>query len=139
MKKLPIKFDELIEALTTRFDITDGGWYLDTATGELLLQTDGVEDLPADVEDNTRYLAIEPIVSHDAFQVMADFVASLGDAVAVARLRSALGDPKPFRGFKDALLDFPVHRQAWFAFEREAQKRAAQEWCEENAIEPEWQ
>lgn len=138
MSKLKISLDELIVALTTRFDAAEEAWYLDTETGELLLQTNGAEDLPDDLEDNPRYLAIEAVEAHDAFEVMDDFVTLIADEVAVSRLHAALEGHKPFRRFKDVLLDFPEYRQAWFAFEHEAQKKMALEWCQDNDIEPEW-
>ena len=55
----------------------------------------------------------------------------------VQRLADALDRPKPFRRFKDALLD-PSLRQAWFAFEGAAHASLAQAWCEANEIEVEW-
>jgi hypothetical protein len=51
---MKINLDDLTQAPTTRFDMEDGGFFLDTETGEILLKTDGIDegDLPEDLEDN---------------------------------------------------------------------------------------
>lgn len=146
MPKLKIKRDELIDALTFRFDMTDSAFYLDTETGHILLRSEDAEDVagdiedqvPEDIDDDPRYLRIEPIESDESFRIMEDFVETVQDAQAAARLNRALGGRKPFRRFKDVLLDFPHLREAWFEFERVAQARLAEAWCEENDIEVEW-
>jgi Uncharacterised protein family (UPF0158) len=139
MPKLKIKRDDFVLALTSHFDLSDSNSYFDTETGEILLTGDGVEEeTPQDIDDNPRYLWIEPIESHESFRIMEDFVASVSDTKAAARLAAALSGPKPFRRFKDALLDFPALRQAWFAFEGTAHASLAQAWCEANGIEVEW-
>src|SRR5438093_9023322 len=112
MPKLKINRDELIDALTVRFEITEDGWYLDTETGKVLLNSDAADDVPEDIEDNPRYLWIEPIASHESYRIMEDFIATVNDAKAAARLAHAIDGRKPLRCFKDALLDFPALREA---------------------------
>ena len=141
MPKLQIKKTDLIDALTSNFEMMGGGWYLDTETGEVLLVTDDInddDDLAADIEDNPRYLAIESIPSHESFRIMEDFVATLDDPAVVRKLEHALEVRKPFRHFKDALCEFPPVREAWFKFEAAAHVRIAEEWCDANGIEVEW-
>jgi hypothetical protein len=138
MTLLKIKRDDIIEALTSSCDMLGEGWFLDTETGDILLNAEGHEDLPDDMEDNPRYLSIDPVLSHESFQIMEDFVDDLGDTEEAGHLRDALNRPKPFRRFKDTLLDFPELREAWFAFEQKELARLAEEWCEENAIKAEW-
>lgn len=133
-----IKRDDLIEALTMNVDSLGGGWFLDTETGAVLLNSDAIDDLPEDLEDNPRYLAVYPVPSHESFQIMEDFVANLGDTKDARRLADALNRPKPFRRFKDTLCDYTELREAWFAFEQEEYARLAEEWCEENGIKVEW-
>lgn len=69
---------------------------------------------------------------------MEDFVATVSDRTAAERLDRALAGRKPFRHFKDALLDFPALREAWFEFEHAEHARLAKEWCADNGIDPEW-
>lgn len=138
MTKLRINLDDLTQALTTDLALTDGAWYLDLQTGAILLDADGGEPLPAGVEDDPRYLSIECISSHDAFEIMRAFVDTLTDANAVSRLDGALSGRKPFRRFKDALFEHTNLSEDWFAFEEAAHKRIAGEWCAENNFDPEW-
>jgi Uncharacterised protein family (UPF0158) len=107
MIDLIIKRDDLIEALSTDASSIGGDWFLDTETGSILLASDAIDDLPEDLDDNPRYLAIDPISSHESFTLMEDFVAELGDSKEALRLAEALARPKPFRQFKDALCAYP--------------------------------
>jgi hypothetical protein len=140
MTALEIKRDDFIIALTFRMDSFDGANYLDTETGDIILVSDGVDEdmIPPDLEDNPRYLLIEPIESRDGFRIMEDFVATIDDAAVAERLASALQRPKPFRRFKDAVSDDLALRDAWFAFEAEAHARLASQWCEDHDIDVEW-
>lgn len=140
MTSLKIKLDDITEALTTRFDMVEGGFYLDTETGDILLSTEGLDedDLPKDLENNPRYCLIDPIPSHESFQIMEDFVDNLGDTKEASRLRDALNRRKPFRQFKDTLHEHANLSDAWYAFEQKELARLAEEWCEENVIKAAW-
>jgi hypothetical protein len=140
MTSLKIKLDDITDALTTRFDMIEGGFYLDTETGDILLSTEGIDedDLPEDLEDNPRYLLIGPLASHESFQIIEDFVDTLGDTKEADKLRDALNRRKPFRQFKDTLHDHTGLSDAWYAFEQKELKHLAEEWCKGNGIEAEW-
>lgn len=140
MTSLKINLDDITQALTTRFDVVEGGFFLDTETGDILLSTEGLDedDLPEDLEDNPRYRLIAPLASHESFQIMEDFVGELGDTKEADRLRDALNRRKPFRQFKDTLHEHTNLSDAWYAFEQQELKRLAEEWCEENGIKAEW-
>ncbi|HEY2925433.1 UPF0158 family protein [Piscinibacter sp.] len=140
MTALQIKRDDFIMALTFRMDSFDAANYLDRETGDIILVSDGVDEdmIPPDLEDNPRYLLIEPIESSDGFRIMEDFVATIDDEAVAERLASALQRPKPFRRFKDALFDDLALREAWFAFEAAAHAQLASQWCEDHEIDVEW-
>jgi hypothetical protein len=140
MISLKIKLDDITDALTTRFDMIEGGFFLDIETGDILLKTEGIDedDLPEDLEDNPRYLLIDPLDSHEEFQIMEDFVDSLGDTKQASKLQDALNRSKPFRQFKDTLHDHTNLSDAWYAFEQKELARLAEEWCEKNGIKAEW-
>ncbi|MGZ5077699.1 MAG: UPF0158 family protein [Methylobacter sp.] len=137
---MKINLSDLIQALTTRFDMEEGGFFLDTETGDILLKTEGIDegDVPEDLEDNLRYLLIDPLDSNESFQIMEDFVDSLGDTKDADRLRDALNRRKPFRQFKDTLHEHTDLSDAWYIFEQKELERLASEWREENEIEAEW-
>jgi len=138
MLKLKIDRGDFVLALSSDVTQFDSAWYLDTKTGKLLLDTEEDEHLPEDLHENPRYLSIDAITSSEAFEIMESFVDSLEEGEAATRLADALGRPKPFRRFKDALYDFEGLPDRWFAFELEAHARMANQWCEENDIDPEW-
>ena len=137
---LPIDLDELSGALTHHDLSTGSCWWFDLRTGELIFVSDGVDeaDLPADLDDDQRWLRVDAIRSSQSWQVRADFAEQLGDAPLARQLADALDQRKPFRRFKDALAEHAQQREAWFAFERIALERIARAWCEERGIAPQW-
>jgi Uncharacterised protein family (UPF0158) len=137
-RHLKIKLDAFLTALELALDGGDGGWFLDLQSREILLAGDGTEVGLEDVDDDERYLMIGPIASKTGFRMMDEFVAGISDASAAGRLDAALRGRKPFRAFKDALVDFPEHRTAWFVFEKAAHRQQADDWCQDHGITVEW-
>lgn len=138
MSALSIDADDLVYALTTRFETSDAAWYLDRETGDVLLDHEASEDLPEDFGDDPRYLYIEPMPAHLAYEVMADFVATLPGGPLAKALDRALQGRKPFRHFKDVLLDYPAERVAWFKYSDAENLGLAEAWCRDHGIEPIW-
>ena len=65
---------------------------------------------------------------------MADFIdASCGDARA--RLTRAVQRSRPFRRFKDELLNYPDVREKWFAYEYDRMLDIAKEWLEDEGLD----
>lgn len=138
MAALKINRTDFIFALTSDAGNCDEAWFLDTETGELWLNNDGVDEVPDGLEDNPRYLPIEAMASREKYQIMEDFVDELGDSRAAEALQAALNGRKPFRRFKDVLLDYPQLRDRWFAFEENRLNRLAEAWCDEQGLEVAW-
>jgi hypothetical protein len=69
MSVLKISRSDFIQALKTDLESTGGGWYLDLEIGEILMDTDGAEDLPEDLHQNPRYQEIDALPSHAAFRL----------------------------------------------------------------------
>lgn len=138
MKNLPIDLDDLIMALSTRYELDDPSHYLDLNTGEVIYAGEGLEQLPADLSTNARYAWIEPVQAGPALHVMEAFIEQLGDAEARARLTSAFQDNEPFEAFKEAILTMPHLRDEWFTFHQQAYSNLALEWCRQQGIEPQW-
>lgn len=136
-KKLTIDAEDLVLAMQSSFDM-EAGWYLDTESGEVLLDRDENGEVIEAMESDPRYLRIEQIPAHEAFGIMEDFVQKLDDEHIAQKLSRALFGIKPFRAFKEALSSHPDVRAAWFDFEQEAALRQAREWCEGCGIDAEW-
>jgi hypothetical protein len=139
MAELRIDADELIMALEDNSGMAE--CYLDRETGEVLrvsgaLLGDEDEEFTARIEaDPGRYVFIDPIPSSAGFETMSDFVETVTDIEARRALERALAGRKPFRAFKDALLDYPAERANWFRFKDAAFRRHAEAWLADNGIE----
>ena len=138
MIRLTIDLNDLVDALTFRFELSEAQNFLDLETGEIAFVSGEVGEPPEDIEDGTRYRLIEPIESHEAFEIMENFADTLAPGKAKDRLGRALDGRKPFRRFKDTLLDYPDLREAWFQFEQAAHRRLAEDWCHDQGIQVEW-
>lgn len=108
--------------------------YYDTVTGEVHV-TGPFEDDPGERAridaDPSRYLEIRHLDAHTERGWMERFIDSMTDERLQVVMWRALGGSKPFRRFKESLLEHPVERARWFAF-RDGLVRA---WIEEWFVE----
>ena len=118
-------------------------YFLDTKTGEIEMLTE-LSDMPEEEElreqiesEAERYISIEPVGSNESFRVMEQFGEQLPAGKARDDLFAALSRRKPFRQFKDALLDYPDIREKWFLFHNQQFKAKVQEWLEDYNISAE--
>ena len=138
MAEIRIDTDELMMALEDNSGMAE--WYLDRKTGEVQCVSDALlgeedEELSARTEaEPERYVFIDPIPSSAGFETMADFVETVPDAAARRALERALAGRKPFRAFKDALLDYPAERENWFRFKDAAFRKHAEAWLADNGV-----
>jgi len=115
--------------------------YLDLQTGEIdyVISEDYGEmgdDLEERVEkDPDRFLLIDPLPSHEGWEIMSDFVESLRPGRIRDDLERAIHGRRPFRRFKDVLFDYPDTQDAWFPFEKKAFVELARDWLMEQGIE----
>jgi len=132
---LSVNANDLVVAIESHMD--EGTWIVDLETGEIILarfgecieeESDGEESEPW--EDSDRYMAIGPIDPHEGFKVMEAFVEGLPPGEGCRSLDRALRLPRPFRSFKDTLLDFPDLRERWFKFHNGKMLEFAQEWLD---------
>ena len=120
-------------------------WLLDPATGKLCLDPEdaafafGHDDAelwtPADPE---QVLPIPHFASSDGYQLMQQFALEVAGSEASERLQYALRMRKPFRRFKDTLIDFPDDERRWFQFEADEMKRFAADFYEDEGYAVRW-
>jgi predicted nucleotidyltransferase len=104
-------------------------WWFDPETGEAELWSEYTGDeLGLGHPDDRGLRYIEPIGSREAYGDMEDFVERVRDPRARDLLARAIEGRGAFRRFKDALLEFPELRAAWFAFHDARMERRALEW-----------
>lgn len=110
-------------------------WYLDRATGELLVTFD-FDEVDESLEERDL-VGIEPLPSHEAYEDLADFTGRVSDPKAHDLLTRAIEGRGAFRRFKDTLFEFPELREAWFAFHDVRMRRRALEWLlDEGVVDP---
>lgn len=108
--------------------------YLDTGmlcfynktNGELVTYPEGLEDSGLEDEWTEEtgkieaspddYLEIEKMSSHEAFEVMENFIDGINHIPTHNKFIDAISRKKPFAHFNDMLTYYPDLREQWFAF-----------------------
>ena len=131
---LTVNAGDIAEALESH--LLEGAWMLNLETGEVIMvpgrMVDEEEEEDEDYEDPEKFLPILSIPSHEGFRIMEDFVETLPGGAGSRALEWALEHPRPFRHFKDALLNFPDLRERWFKYHDGRMVEKAREWLEDN-------
>jgi len=156
MKKLKVDAEDIAMIMENQDRL--GSYYLDTETGEVisipeelmsaLEEGESCEGLPAwelellpqakeIFEGNERYEEIPTRPSHEAYDVMVEFVSDVKDGRMRSRLESALHGKGAFRRFRDTLREYPEVEKEWFKFKDERDKEMVKEWLESIGIEME--
>ena len=133
--EIAIDFDEIADA----FEESDvmHHYFIDTQSNELIYINEAIDD---DYEkrleemDDDRYLMIPARLPQDNFMIMEMFVyEKIQDAIISEKFHQVLEEKKPFRNFKDLLLDYPTLRERWFTYHREHLKNETINWlCSSN-------
>ena len=135
MTGLTIRADELIMAFEG-FG-TEMQHFFDRQTGEVLTVFEDMDEEDAELldADPDRFLFIEPVPSYVGYEVMSDFVDTLPEGKVFRELARALQQRRPFRRFKDVLLNYPAVREDWFRFHEQAFIKIIQEWLHDHGVE----
>lgn len=135
---VPISLSDLVDAYDMAPSQYDVEQALNIKTGEIVFVSDedytGFEIPPDEIEDNTDYIFIPRPSSHNDYQEMQDYVATIQDDDLRQLLELAIDGKGAFRRFKNVLLDYPEAREDWFAFKKEEQTKIIQEWLDENHL-----
>jgi Uncharacterised protein family (UPF0158) len=114
-------------------------WWLDAATGTVEPHFTGDPDTAGYVDgDGRRLILVEPLPPAIGYGDMEDFVSCVREPRTRDLLERAIAGRGAFRRFKDALLDYPELRRAWFEYHDARGERRAIEWLlERELVEPE--
>lgn len=85
--------------------------------------------------DPDRYVRIDPVPSWVGYEIMSDFAETLPEEKVREALGRALEKRRPFRRFKDVLLNYPEVEEDWFRFHEQAFIKIIQEWLDDNGLE----
>ena len=133
---MKVKLADIIEAI--EFTNDDFEYFLDQKTGEVVMISD------VTMEDEEIKEASEALEEHGCYRLptqwelrdddtMEAFVDVLSGP-AQERLATAISGRGAFRRFKDEVRRLGIVEQ-WYAWDDDAYRRKAIEWCEENGIE----
>jgi Uncharacterised protein family (UPF0158) len=107
-------------------------WWFDPATGTLEPRFAG--DLGNPSEEDAGLIRVDPLPSVVGYGDMEDFAARVREPRTRDLLERAIAGRGAFRRFKDALLDYPDLRTAWFAFHDARGERRAIEWLADRGL-----
>lgn len=114
-KTLRINLDELFNAMEN--SSFENEYFLDLETGEILLLSEYMDDeetrkLKDQVEEDfNRYERIPKVESHEGYDDMQDFIATIENEHLTELLEVAINGKGAFRRFKDVLLNYPEERE----------------------------
>jgi len=134
-KALNINLDELCEAMED--NSYENEHFLDLETGEILFVSEYMDDEESEKlkdrieEDFERYERIPKAESHEGYQDMIDFIATVDNERLAELLEVAINGKGAFRRFKDVLLNYPEERERWFKSKDERMEERALEWLDD--------
>ncbi|MBA7679259.1 hypothetical protein ES703_87546 [subsurface metagenome] len=134
-KLLRIDLDELCSAAED--SSYEHEYYLDLETGEILFLSDYMDDEESEKlrdridEEPDRYEQIPKAESHEGYEDMQDFIATVEDEHLAELLDVAINGKGAFRRFKDVLLSYPEERERWFKFKDDRVQGRALEWLDD--------
>jgi len=82
-----------------------------------------------------KYLPIPGSQSHESYEVMEQFIETVNNTTLQEKLINALNARRPFRRFKDVLMDYASEEKGWFKFEENNITQRILNWLEENNLE----
>ena len=132
---LKIDLDQLCEAMED--GSFEDAYFLDLETGDILFIPKDTDDEETEKlkdrieEEFDRYERIPKAESHEGYQDMVAFIATVEDEHLVELLEVAINGKGAFRRFKDVLLNYPEKRERWFQFKDDRIEERAREWLDD--------
>jgi hypothetical protein len=123
----------LIEALTSSLDTIRH--YYDSSTGEIVSLSEefGTGELEGPVE---RYTPIHSLSVSERYQIMEDFVETIGNPSLQDELNGALIEKGAFQKFEEVLTKYPTRYRQWQVFRSDKVMARAQTWLREHKLMP---
>ena len=89
----------------------------------------------SDDSERERLVKIPEQESGEAYEVMEEFVETVGNRHLRELLNVALRGKGAFRRFKDVLFNYPKEREQWFEFEDRRRREMIAEWARDEGVE----
>ncbi len=132
---MKVKLSEIIDAI--EMTNQESEYFLDQETGEIVwfndfAMTSKEREVASNTLDEHGFYRLPTSFDINEYSIMEDFVYSLQESKR-DRLARAISGRGAFRRFKDGIRQMGIEEE-WYAYQEEAYKRMAIEWCEENGI-----
>ncbi|RRK09296.1 hypothetical protein D1831_13505 [Lactiplantibacillus garii] len=130
---MEIKLAALVEAISLMDDETTG--FYNRVTGEFNYINDYVDDVDAGMIDfdDDRYLRLPTAYEIDDYQIMQAYTERLPAGKDQRQLAESLRGRGAFHHFRETLIRLDLE-QAWYAFQDQAYRQIAIDWCHENGL-----
>jgi len=115
MKKIKLFLDPILYYMEDSSGYASS-CYIDLLKGEVVLPDVDEDVSDEDAENEDRYFYIEPIPSHEGYEIMQDFAASVESDEIRDQMFDALERKKPFFNFKSTLADYPDIQKKFFEY-----------------------
>ncbi|CAN5184301.1 hypothetical protein BH23ACT9_BH23ACT9_29670 [soil metagenome] len=136
---VPVDLDVLASELDRNPVDVEGGWYLDLRDGSWVCGDETLtgEPVPEDLDDDERWLQIEPHDRNEEWHDMSLFIEYVHDGELAAHLDEAISGRGAFRRFGDTLRHHEEEWQRWHLFREERALGRARLWLEMRDFRPE--
>ncbi|MFC1943760.1 UPF0158 family protein [Chloroflexota bacterium] len=136
-KKLRINLNELFNAIED--GSLENDYFLDLETGEIIFVSgymDNEDEATRKLKDRMeeefdRYEQIPKVESHEGYEDMVGFIATVENERLAELLEVAINGKGAFRRFKDVLVNSPEESERWFKFKDDKIEERAREWLED--------
>lgn len=115
MKKIELFLDPILYYMEDSSGFASS-CYIDLLKGEVVLPDIDEDISDEDAENEDRYFYVEPIASHESYEIMQDFAASVESDEIRNQMFDALERKKPFFNFKSTLADYPDIQKKFFEY-----------------------
>lgn len=123
--------EALIEALTSSLDTIR--YYYDSATGEVVTVSEefGTGELDG---PPSRYTPIHSLSVSERYQIMEDFVETIGMPALQDELNEALIEMGAFQKFEEVLKKYPTRYKQWQVFRSDKVMARAKGWLRDHKL-----
>jgi len=134
MKKINLFLDPILYYMEDSSGFASSH-YIDLTSGEIVSPDIDDDVTDEDVEQEDRYFRIEPVTSHEVYEIMQAFAESEESDEIRFHLYDALDGKKPFMNFKDALAEYPDTEKNFYDYKNDSLKEILRNRLEECGYE----
>ena len=134
MKKIKLFLDPILYFMEDSSGFASSH-YIDLTSGEIVSPDMDDNVSYEDVEKEERYFGIEPVTSHEVYEIMQAFAESEESDEIRGHLYDALDRKKPFMNFKDTLAEHPDTEKRFYEYKNSRLKEILRDRLEEYGYE----